>query len=391
MQTAPSDHRNRPAVPTGSPRVLILSASTGNGHMSAMAALEHELKQRGVECLAVDTLDHTGKAFKAWYGGGYERCVRTKPEAWGHLYKISDSPRLAFHFQGLLDMTFVSRTRRLLNRFRPTVVVCTHSLPQPFLAHERKRLGYKMSIVVTDLYPHLMWLRGEPDQFLLPSAWTQRVLEERKPSFKGRSVVTGIPVHAAFAEEISTQEARTRLGLDPNKPTVLITVGGIGAGPVLEVCQRLSKLPYPAQVIVVAGRNKALYQQLSSQEAALNDGSAARFQIFGSVPLEKMAAFMKASDFLVGKSGGLTTSEALACGCGFLVYEPMLIPGQEFDNARFLAESGSGALLHNLDELDGRIRDLLSSPAALEQMRASARENGRPRSTPDAVDAILRL
>jgi len=389
MTVAPS--LNEDAATARTARILILSASTGNGHMSAMAALEHEFQRRGVPVRGIDTLDYTGKAFKAWYAGGYERVVRTKPEAWGHLYEISDHPKLAFHFQGLLDFTFVSRARRLLETYRPTVVVCTHSLPQPFLAHMRKTLGFKIAVVVTDLYPHLMWLRGKPDLYLLPSEWSQEVLEERMPMLRGRSVVTGIPVHEAFARSVSRAEARAEIGLHPELPTCTVTAGGIGAGPVLDVCRQLARQCHEVQAVVVAGRNRALYERLEKEVPRMAADSRARFHLNGSVALEQMARFMKASDFLIGKSGGLTTSEALASECGFVVYEPLLIPGQEFENARFLEECGAGLIAKSPEQLGTVLERLLGDPDARERMRERARAHGRPNSTRAAVDAILAL
>jgi processive 1,2-diacylglycerol beta-glucosyltransferase len=366
------------------PRILILSASTGNGHMSAAHALERQLVSEGLEAKAVDTLDYTGSAFKTWYAGGYETCVRTRPEAWGHLYKVSDKPRLAYHFQGMLDFGFVSRTRRLLQTYEPDVVVCTHSLPQPYLAYQRKRLGFKIAVIVTDLYPHLMWLRGEPDVFFVATEWSKEVLESRNPTYKGRVVVTGIPVNRLFGERLPKDVAKLRLGLDPAKPVIMITVGGIGAGPVVEVCEGLASIPIDAQVVAISGRNKRLFQELQTALPELSKKSSMKFLPKGSVPVEEMALLMQASDFMIGKSGGLTTSEALAAGCPFVVLEDLLIPGQEFDNAQFLHETGSGLFLHSLKELPAQARELLSNPEKLAAMSSRATKLGRP----DAVQTI---
>jgi processive 1,2-diacylglycerol beta-glucosyltransferase len=51
-----------------------------------------------------------------------------------------------------------------------------------------------------------------------------------------------------------------------------------------------------------------------------------------------MDKYMAAADFMVGKAGGLTTSEALARGLPMALIEP--IPGQEERNADHLLEAG---------------------------------------------------
>ena len=74
-----------------------------------------------------------------------------------------------------------------------------------------------------------------------------------------------------------------------------------------------------------------------------------------------------------------------------MVYEPLLIPGQEFENARFLAECGAGRIAKSPEQLGKVLEDLLGDAAACERMRERAKAHGRPDSTRAAVDAILAL
>ena len=70
---------------------------------------------------------------------------------------------------------------------------------------------------------------------------------------------------------------------------------------------------------------------------------------------------MAASDLVVGKPGGLTTSEALASGLVFVIVNP--IPGQEERNADHLLEEGAAIRCNNLPVLAYKIDRLLDDPA----------------------------
>src|SRR5207248_8902459 len=60
----------------------------------------------------------------------------------------------------------------------------------------------------------------------------------------------------------------------------------------------------------------------------------------------EMDKYMAAADLLVGKAGGLTTSEALARALPMALIEP--IPGQEERNADHLLEAGAAIRCNNL-------------------------------------------
>ncbi len=100
----------------------------------------------------------------------------------------------------------------------------------------------------------------------------------------------------------------------------------------------------------------------------------------------EMDEYMAAADLIVGKPGGLTTSEALARGLVFVVVAP--IPGQEERNADHLLEEGAAIRCNNLPVLAYKIDGLLDDPARLSAMRANVRRLARPRA---AFDVVARL
>jgi processive 1,2-diacylglycerol beta-glucosyltransferase len=361
-----------------SPRLLLLTASTGNGHLSANRALAVEAEAEGLAIHEADVMLHCHHLFRAWFAGGYERTVRNSPAFWGHLYRRSDRPYFYYRFQTMLDHNFCGGIRHILEASRPDWVVCTHSVAQPRLEDFRREFGFRIAVVITDIHPHAMWLRGEPDYFFAPTQETYDRLRARNPAFADRCEVVGMPINQAFV-----QAAANRPPAGP-RPRVLVTAGGIGSGPLLEVARALEKLDVEADV--VAGRGADNEKRL---RAAFPNHP--RIRVHGLVPQEGMAKLMAAADLLVAKSGGLTTFEALTCGTPFVVFEPLLIPGQEEDNARFLKQIGAGETCANLDALIRTVSDLAADPARRAQMREAALAHARPDAARRIIQRIREL
>ncbi len=367
------------------PSILVLSASTGNGHVSAANAVVEEAQRRGLRAEHIDIMDHVSPGFRRWYRGGYETLVRRNPRTWGHLYKTSDRPRFNYHVQTNLDKTFCKRLEKMVETWAPDWVICTHSLPQPALAKFANRHQFRIGIVVTDLYVHRMWLRGDPDRFFVPQEWSADMLRTRLPEYSGEIVVTGIPIHPVFSE-LGTDKAalRSRLGFRASAPEkmVLMVSGGIGGGPVLSAAEAIAN--EEVSLVVVAGRNERNLQNLRQVI-----GHRENVIILGAVPQFEMAELMKASDILVSKPGGLTTFESLAIGLPFIVYWPFLIPGQEEGNAEFLESCGAGMIVRNLTELRLTVGNLIKSDQKLNKMRESALCQALPGATGLIVDSLV--
>ncbi len=71
---------------------------------------------------------------------------------------------------------------------------------------------------------------------------------------------------------------------------------------------------------------------------------------------------MKISDLFIGKPGGLTTAEALACSLPMIIVDP--IPGQEERNSDHLLEKGCALKSNELTTLAWKIDQLLDEPGA---------------------------
>jgi processive 1,2-diacylglycerol beta-glucosyltransferase len=384
---------DRPAEAKGSTtlgNVLILSASAGAGHLRAAQAIEHAFAATGAarSVRHVDTLEYTNPLFKRLYSKAYIDMVNKMPEVLGWLYDHMDKPgkddRLTRAFDKLNTRPFV----KLLERYQPEFAVCTHFLPAEIIAwlSRKGRLATRLAIVVTDFDIHAQWLCPSRAHYFVAIEETRAHLEAL--GIPARDVtVSGIPVDPAFAEPKDPAAMRARLGLRAEGPVILISAGGFGVGKVDVLMKSLLRLRNPAQVVAICGRNAELKADLDRLAAEVPARSRVGVKIVGYTTA--MDEYMAASDLVVGKPGGLTTSEALARGLVFVVVSP--IPGQEERNADHLLEEGAAIRCNNLPALAYKVDRLLDDPDRLAAMRANVRRLARPRAAFDIVAKLKAL
>ena len=96
---------------------------------------------------------------------------------------------------------------------------------------------------------------------------------------------------------------------------------------------------------------------------------------------------MKMADIFIGKPGGMTTSEAIACGLPMCVVSP--IPGQEERNSDHLLEEGIAVKCNDLTTLPFKLERLLEDPDRLARMKANALRFAKTNASVTIVDTLL--
>jgi processive 1,2-diacylglycerol beta-glucosyltransferase len=383
--------RPTPPVPAASGtlnRILVLSASAGAGHVRAAQALERALVATGRvgEVRHVDILQYTSKLFRRVYAQAYLDLVNRVPEVLGWMYDYFDEPGKHAGLRLALDKLNATRFVRLLERERPDWAVSTHFLPAEIIAWLRSkgRLATRQAIVVTDFDVQGMWLTRHVDQYFVALDETRAHLE-RLGVPPATITVSGIPIDPVFAEPKDARAMRAKHGLAPNPTTILVSAGGFGVGPVESLVHTLLELQHPAQLVVICGRSEELKGRLDALAAARPPTVSPPLYVVAYTT--EMDEYMAAADLLVGKPGGLTSSEALARGLALVIVHP--IPGQEERNADHLLEAGAAIRCNNLPALAWKIDRLLDEPARLIAMRANARRLARPHAAKDIAAKLL--
>jgi processive 1,2-diacylglycerol beta-glucosyltransferase len=290
-------------------------------------------------------------------------------------------PRLA------LDRLNTAPMIRLLKRVQPDLCVATHFLPAEIIAWliAKKKLLARNAIVVTDYDVHAMWLCRTVDRYYIAIEEAAEYLAHIGVP-RQKLCVTGIPIDPLFVAPLPRLEARKQLGLDAEATMILISAGGYGLGPVEQLVKDLLELQRPWQIVAIAGKAEKTRKRLGelAKAAAKFPSGASRLRAVGFTT--DMDRYMAAADLMVGKAGGLTTSEALARALPMALVEP--IPGQEGRNADHLLEAGAAIRCNNLPAAAWKIAALLDDPARLSRMRDAARRLGKPAAAAIAEDAL---
>jgi processive 1,2-diacylglycerol beta-glucosyltransferase len=353
-------------VAQGKGSVLVLSAASGAGHVRAAEALVLAFGAAGRPARHVEVLEYTNPLFRKIYTDLYVELVNRRPHLLGLLYDALDRP-WGFQKRRLaLDRLNMRPLVRLLKGENPSLAVCTHFLPAEILVHLRRKkiLEVPIGVVVTDIDAHAMWLYRGVDWYFVAREETKVHLSEL--GIPPETIhVTGIPIDPAFAARKPKRKARLSLGLDPDRATVLVSAGGFGVGPVESLVRSLQRVNHPLQVAVICGRNEQLVRRLAS----FGDG-VHPMRVVGYTT--EMDTWMAASDLLVGKAGGLTSSEALA----------------RERNSDHLLEDGVAIRCNNLPALAYKIDTLLGDRERYMRMRKAAVRAGRPNAARDVVSLM---
>src|ERR1700731_1208876 len=365
-------------------RVLIMSTSAGTGHVRAAEALTKAFKENPYvgEVIHSDALHFTNKLFRDFYSKLYARLVQTAPEFLGWWYKESDEPWKTDGMRLMLDRLNTGPLVKFIRKFNPHITVCTHFMPAGIISHliAKRILDAHLSIVVTDLDFHAMWLSRVFHRYFVAIEETKAHLGELGLP-KDRITVSGIPIDPEFATPIDRVATRMEYGLHPKRPTLLLSAGALGVGPAEFIVERLRFLRCKAQTIVLCGRNSETRDRVSEMVGENNEN----FKVFGYT--SRMADLMKISDLFIGKPGGLTTAEALACGLPLVIVSP--IPGQEERNSDHLLEDGAAVKCNEMTTIPYKIDNLLHDPVRLEAMRRKAFALSRPYAARTVVETLV--
>lgn len=367
--------------------MLIVSASIGSGHVAAGRALEAAFSELGAEVLHVDLLDFTTAPFRRLYRQTYFDLVRSAPDFVDWLGKRLDrvpapARRRGVHVRARLTRLISYHLPRTIDSYRPSLLVHTHFLSPEILSARSSRLHTPQSVVVTDFAAHSLWLQPGIGRYFVACEEVRVHLEWLgQPANSIR--VSGIPIDKPFSQLPSKPGARTRLGLPADRDLLLVMAGGMSSPVVRNLLSGLLRLRLHLHVIVVCGRSPSLVQV--SREAVAQAEGPVTFEVHGFS--DEVPALMAAADLLIGKPGGLTTSEAMAAHLPFAVLDPY--PLQEEANANYLLEQGAGMRIEPLSTLGLKLNRFFADSERRRAMCAAAKRIATPQAAATVAADLL--
>lgn len=367
-------------------RTLILTCHTGDGHDSAARAIAREYEARGWEYVIADPIGIPTRRGSRFVCAFYNGMIRRTPRAFGVIYNsghVFSKVRMSSPVYAMIR-TNLRKFDRFVREGNFDSVICTHVFGMEAMKGLRKHKDLFLPCfgVFTDYTTHPYTRTGMHSYFV-----PHKALEENAVAGgleRSSLVYTGIPVDRKFTEEISMAEARAHLGIPADKHVVMIMTGGVGCQTMAALAVEVAYAVNPAdtEVYVLCGRNQKLAEKIRRACPDLP---------VHTVPFTKdVHYYMKASDVMLTKAGGLSTTEAAVARVPLVHLKT--IPGCESRNARFFASLGLSRSASSEKQAVAEILSLLADPDARAAMReAQKREiNGfAARDIADHVGIVL--
>jgi 1,2-diacylglycerol 3-beta-galactosyltransferase len=402
---APTDakHNNVFGIPFGrrKKRVLILISDTGGGHRASAQALKAALEEQYNGMVETSIVD-VWTAYGPWPYNGmvrHYRYLQRRPKIWYMAFMTSAINPTRYISDRLMSMMAYRGFSDCFSEFSPDLVVSMHPLCQTAALNvldsaargaardAKKKVPF--ATVVTDLAsPHPLWLHPRCDLCFVPSDIFARAAVQRGLC-KSKLRQYGLPVRPAFAKQRrSAKELRRELGLLPGRKTVLLVGGGDGVGNLGAIVDAMgtrlgASNGCSAQMIVVCGKNKQLYDELRRRDW----GGSLHVVVEGFV--SRMADYMTSADCIVTKAGPGTIAEASICGLPIMLSGHL--PGQESGNVRHVVRNGFGAYSRDPNVIAKTVWSWFQDPAKLARMSEQARKHSKPHATKQIAEDIVRL
>lgn len=355
-------------------KVLLLSVKAGYGHHSTAKAIMECFEKNGHECKMLDIFDYLNHRLGESIQDGYLISTKYLPKTYGKAYgKLTqkDEPYDRHSLMSLLSRFVSKRLERFIREFNPDLMIGTHSYAGVCMSILCDHGAAKCPTIgiVTDFTVHPFWESTFLDYYVIPNEMIS--FEMQKKGIPSEKLLPfGMPIRKQFAAKTDKPEARKMLGLQ-NMPTVLVMMGSMGYGNIQKTLAEMDNSDYNFQILCVCGSNKKLKTGV--------DEHVWRHPMYAYGFVNNIDVMMDASDFIITKPGGLTTSEALAKELPIITMNP--IPGQEDRNLSFLVNNGAAIMVDNNYSVLDAFNMIFNCTWRLDMIKESVKRLSKPNAS----------
>jgi diacylglycerol O-acyltransferase len=354
-------------------RVLIVSATIGEGHNAAGRALADAVRRLwpGCEIRWLDTLQVMGPGIGPLGRACYVMQVEQTPwmyefffrMIWRHRWFLDSTRRMMGSWCG-------RRMHRVIRSYHPDLILSTYPLGSAGLSWLRAHRGLDTPAAawVSDFCPHPYWVYARLDRTYVMHEAAVAVAERAEPG--ARIAVGALPVSAQFGAG-DRDKARAALGLDQDAFIAVLSAGSLGFGNAGHAVTAILAASPDVQAVAICGRNSGLVRRL----AALGLPPE-RLRVVSWT--DEMPSWITASDVVVTNAGGVTALEALRSARPVIMFQPIAAHGRA--NAELMALAGLAERCDTPGQLTAAIAALASGPrarAAADDAAAEAAAAGR--------------
>ena len=325
-------------------KILLLTCSSGEGHNSAAIAIYDEALREGHEA-EIAFSNHLGEPKRpSAFDKFYNSLITHAPSLFGVIYNLGLAANKVL-FPNIIYCVNRFNIKKLYhyivdNKF--DAVICTHPFMMSKMTAIRKK--YRLFVpsfgVLTD-YTYIPFINNSKmDKYFIAHA-------DLRPQLIGwkipidKQCVTGMPTKQEFSQNVNKDEIRKKLNLPQDKKIILVVGGAVGCRNIYGVCKYFKKLKKDDIFIyVVTGHNDKMFRKITNKYVEYN-----------IIPIRftpKIYDWVKASDVVITKPGGLSSSEIGVANVPIVHLKAKW--GCEAKNAKFFSTRGmSRYALNNAD------------------------------------------
>ncbi len=345
--------------------ILILTGRFGMGHIKCAEAIKEEIlsKYPNAKVTVVDFLSFCFPKFSKAIYKGFELCVFKFHDAYNKLARFSNHLD-CIPFKHVIH----SHIRKLLNTYNPDLVVADLPMCVQYYSSYKKKEKVKIPfyVYITDISIHKDWISKDVDKYFVGDTVCKSELILNGIYHKNIHVC-GIPVsHSFINKEKSKKGAK-----------VLIMGGGLGLIPYKETILSALNKETGISTTIICGKNEELREEINLNYENIN---AIGFT-------DKVSDYLKESDVIITKPGGITTFEAIKARTPLFVIEPTL--EQELGNSEFIDKMGLGVVVNNKDNfLASDLIKFIQNKRKIDEIKENMRKLSEGFESPNPVDYL---
>lgn len=359
-------------------KILYLFSDTGGGHRAAATAIIRATDHLRPEKYAQEMIDVFAECsgFLNIFAKLYAPVIKYSPRLWGQLYYWLDDEKKLEQLERISRPFILKELTKLLQRLRPNLIVSVHPLVNHLTVQAICASGLKIPflIVITDpVTLHRAWVTPDVNQAIVASRQAKKLaIKYGLPESKVK--VIGMPIDPKFVLAKRAKRQSKRF-------TILLMGGGEGAGSMGQIVNEFERRRFDGRLIVIAGRNKKLEQQLNERAGQFSFP----ITVFGFT--DKVYELMAESDLIITKAGPGTIAEALAMGLPIIITS--WLPGQEEGNVEFVVKGKVGRVSKDPKKVVDLVYELRRS-GEFEQMKRNIKKVSRPEAVLEIAREIFR-
>jgi UDP-N-acetylglucosamine--N-acetylmuramyl-(pentapeptide) pyrophosphoryl-undecaprenol N-acetylglucosamine transferase len=205
---------------------------------------------------------------------------------------------------------------------------------------------------------------------------------------KDKIILTGNPVRQDLLEiDSKRNEALKHFNLDPNKKTLLVLGGSLGARRLNQLIEKEIYNLVSKDIQIIWQCGKLYYHDYSH----FSDKELAKVVAF----IDRMDLVYAAADFIISRAGASSVSELCLVGKPVIfIPSPNVAEDHQTKNAMAIVDK-NGAILIKESELDSNFEPIFTNLISNENLQKELSENikklAKPNATKDIVEQIVKL